>query len=366
MLQKIKGFVCSAKDFTLETMKNHSRRLLSSFLALSLVFLAAVCSTHTFTIFDGQTKYSIPGFSNDASVALKKLPLENSNFEVTKVVSKFLTTDIEISYIIPLTVKIGNNTATYSVRSGLLGNILDNIGIAIDEHDTVSLSLDSYIKSRSSVEITDVDYVTETVYETIPFGSTFEYSSEYDTSTTKLVQDGKVGSKVVTCSVKYINGEKVASTVINEKITEHAIDSKTIVGTTATQYASSGAFKASDVSSISKLDVPEDLLLDANGEPIDYSSKQVLRATAYTHTGNKCSTGVYPKPGYVAVDQKEIPYGTKMYIVSADGKYHYGYAIAADTGGFIYGTRTDMDLFLDTESQCVNFGRRDIIVYFLG
>jgi 3D (Asp-Asp-Asp) domain-containing protein len=78
------------------------------------------------------------------------------------------------------------------------------------------------------------------------------------------------------------------------------------------------------------------------------------------------ATGKYPKPGYVAVDPKEIPYGTKMYIVSADGQYVYGYAIAADTGGFIHGTRADMDLFLDSEQQCVQFGRRDIIVYFVG
>jgi 3D (Asp-Asp-Asp) domain-containing protein len=106
-------------------------------------------------------------------------------------------------------------------------------------------------------------------------------------------------------------------------------------------------------------------LLDENGKPIKYLSKTTLRATAYTHTGNKMATGKYPTPGYVAVDPKEIPYGTKMYIVSADGKYVYGYAIAADTGGFIHDTRADMDLFLDTEAQCVQFGRRDIVVYFV-
>ena len=77
------------------------------------------------------------------------------------------------------------------------------------------------------------------------------------------------------------------------------------------------------------------------------------------------ATGIYPTPGYVAVDPKEIPYGTKMYIVSADGQYVYGYAIAADTGGFIHGDRADMDLFMDTHGQCVKFGRRDIVVYFV-
>ena len=342
MLQKMKGAIASAKDFASNLMKNHSRRLVSSLVALAMVILAGLCSVHTFTVSDGETKYTLKSSSANTESALKMLPLESSDYEVTKVISKFLSTDIEISYIVPLTVKVGSSASTYSVRSGLLRNILDTIGITLDEHDIVSLSLDSFIKSRSSVEITDVEYVAETVYETIKNGST--------------------GTKVMTCSVKYVNGERVSSTIIDETVSEYAIDSMTVVDSSAPHYATNGVISAANVSRISKLDVPEDLFLDANGVPVEYSSKTTLRATAYTHTGNKCSTGVYPTPGYVAVDPKEIPYGTKMYIVSADGKYHYGYAIAADTGGFIYGTRTDMDLFLDTESQCVTFGRRDIIV----
>jgi 3D (Asp-Asp-Asp) domain-containing protein len=105
--------------------------------------------------------------------------------------------------------------------------------------------------------------------------------------------------------------------------------------------------------------------LDENGIPVNYKSSKRVQATAYTHTGNKCSTGVWPKPGYIAVDPKVIPYGTKMYIVSADGKYVYGYAIAADTGGFIKKRPTNVDLFMHTESACRKFGRRDVIIYFL-
>jgi 3D (Asp-Asp-Asp) domain-containing protein len=152
---------------------------------------------------------------------------------------------------------------------------------------------------------------------------------------------------------------------ISEKMGEYSIDDNSVEDATAPLYAGNGVTQANNVSSISKLDAPNDLLLDAEGKPLKYSSKKTLHCTAYTHTGNKMSTGKYPKPGYVAVDPREIPYGTKMYITSADGKYVYGYAIAADTGGFIYNSRTDLDLFLDSESQCVTFGRRDMIVYFV-
>ena len=34
----------------------------------------------------------------------------------------------------------------------------------------------------------------------------------------------------------------------------------------------------------------------------------------------------------MAVDPDVIPYGTKLYITSTDGKFVYGYAVATDTG----------------------------------
>ncbi len=112
--------------------------------------------------------------------------------------------------------------------------------------------------------------------------------------------------------------------------------------------------------------VPEsEILLDEKGLPVHYSSVVKVQATAYTYTGNRCSTGVYPQPGYIAVNPKVIPYGTKMYIVSADGRYKYGYAVAADTGGFIKKRPTNVDLFMASQAACVAFGRRDVYIYFI-
>ena len=116
---------------------------------------------------------------------------------------------------------------------------------------------------------------------------------------------------------------------------------------------------------ISTLAPEDEILLDENGLPVHYTSVVKVQATAYTYTGNRCSTGVYPQPGYIAVNPKVIPYGTKMYIVSADGKYKYGYSVAADTGGFISKRPTNVDLFMTTQAACVAFGRRDVYIYFI-
>ncbi len=363
MLQKIKMLSTEFVSKALTIIKRNIPAAVSLALTVTAVMLTVVCSAHTVTVFDGRRSYTTSGLASDLDSAMADLQL-NNNYEIVNISNHLFSTKVEIDYLIPLTVKIGDSVTTYTVREGKLSDVLCSVGIEIDEYDTLSLSMDSYIGSATTVEITDIDYVTETKTEAIPYGSDVIYSDDYDTNT-RFVTSGKAGTKTVTCSVKYVNGVAVETTVLNEKVTQYAIDKTTVYGTSAPNYAGSGSTKADNVPCISTLDAPDDLLLDANGKPIKYSSKTTLRATAYTHTGNRMATGKYPKPGYVAVDPKEIPYGTKMYIVSADGKYVYGYAIAADTGGFTKGTRTDMDLFFDSENECVKFGRRDIVVYFV-
>ena len=69
--------------------------------------------------------------------------------------------------------------------------------------------------------------------------------------------------------------------------------------------------------------------------------------------------------GGVAVNPNIIPYGSKLYIVSTDGSFVYGYATAVDTGGALMDGSAIVDCFYNTYDECVNFGRRDVNVYVL-
>ena len=364
MLQKTKAFFTRLGKKALETAKKNIPATISVVLTITAVITTFVLSAQSVNIFDGEKNYSVRGSSENIESIVAGLDLKNEKYEIVSVNKGIFATWVDLEYLFPLTVKVGDTKTVYDVRRGKLGDVLKHAGIVVEEHDTLSLSLDTYISEPTTVEMTDVTYAVETVTKTIPYNSDIVFSDKNDTNT-KFTTTGKTGTKTVTCSVKYVNGVKTESTVIDEEITEYAIDSTTVYGTQAPKNTASGIIPASKVASLSKLKAPSDLYINQKGVPVKYSSKKTLRATAYTHTGNACSTGVMPKPGYVAVDPKEIPYGTKMYIVSADGKYVYGYAIAADTGGFIYGSRTDMDLFMNSEAECVKFGRRDITVYFL-
>jgi len=82
-----------------------------------------------------------------------------------------------------------------------------------------------------------------------------------------------------------------------------------------------------------------------------------FEATAYTWTGYRTATGTWPSRGTVAVDPNVIPLGSVLYVEG------YGPAVAADTGGDIKGQR--VDLYMDTEHECWQWGRRKVEVRVL-
>ena len=116
------------------------------------------------------------------------------------------------------------------------------------------------------------------------------------------------------------------------------------------------------ISQISNIDVPDDILFDANGIPLNYSRKLTGKSTAYC-MGHTTATGTSVHPGVVAVDPRIIPYGSKMYIVGSDGTV-YGYSSAEDTGGFIYWNNAPIvDLYMSTTNACYAWGNKQVTVY---
>ena len=105
--------------------------------------------------------------------------------------------------------------------------------------------------------------------------------------------------------------------------------------------------------------------LDASGVPVSYTRCITGRATAY-NGGSRTSTGTRPMQGSVAVNPRQIPYGTRMWIVSTDGSIVYGLGVAEDTGGFIYWNNgPTIDVYLNVESDCDIWGVRNVNIYIL-
>ena len=106
-------------------------------------------------------------------------------------------------------------------------------------------------------------------------------------------------------------------------------------------------------------DVDENV--DYNDEGFSYTAVMSMEATAYLPNDPGCTgitaIGIPATYGVVAVDPGIIPLGSRVYIPG------YGEAIAADTGGAIYGYR--IDLCMEDYYEAMDFGRRTVTVYLL-
>ena len=81
-----------------------------------------------------------------------------------------------------------------------------------------------------------------------------------------------------------------------------------------------------------------------------------LNASAYTHSNNPTASGVMPQVGHCAVDKingQWIPFGTV--IKTEDGRT----LVVTDRFG---GSRNNcLDIFMATEQECWQFGRRNLV-----
>ena len=78
-----------------------------------------------------------------------------------------------------------------------------------------------------------------------------------------------------------------------------------------------------------------------------------LNASAYCETGNRTASGVMPQVGHCAVDKingQWIPFGTV--IRTSDGR------VLTVTDRFGDSRNNCLDIFMATESECWQFGRR--------
>ncbi|MBQ8210831.1 MAG: 3D domain-containing protein [Clostridia bacterium] len=122
------------------------------------------------------------------------------------------------------------------------------------------------------------------------------------------------------------------------------------------------SFEELGLTQMSDIEVPDDILFDENGIPLEYSYKVTGRATAYS-MGTTTATGTSVHEGVVAVNPRNIPYGSTMYIVASDGTV-YGYSSAEDTGSFIYWDNAPVvDLYVNSKSAAYAWGNREVTMY---
>ncbi len=358
MIEKIK--YCLSKLFACRQMRMGCIAVMTAITIAVSTLLG--CSIYTVNIFDGENTYTIRTLNGSVTSALSGVNLKSDRYDIEATEIAGRTTTVEIAYTYPVYITQADKTLEIEFKGGTVADALALAGITTDEFDFVEPALDTEITETVYIDYTDIDYVNGSYTEAIPFTTETVYSNTTLKGEVKTLSSGSEGLKQVNYTEKLVNGVSVEKTVNSTEVITAAVNAKKLVGTKEKPAA---VKTSADVKSVSVLTPSSAIELDANGNPVNYKSKMTVRATAYTYTGNNCATGVAPKPGYIAVNPKVIPYGTKLYIKSPDGKVVYGYAVAADTGGFIRRYPTGVDLFMSSKSACVSFGVRNMEIYIL-
>lgn len=214
-----------------------------------------------------------------------------------------------------------------------LEDILQDAGVELGPKDRVEARFDNRSDKIPELVVVRVNTRIVTEEEKIPFPVKRVEDESLAPGSTRIRQAGQDGVLLKKYEVTTENGKVVKKKELGSEVIKEPVPQITAVGVSSkTKLASRG---------------------------VSLQNKRVLKmiATAYTHTGNPTATGVMPYVGGVAVDPKVIPLGTNLYVEG------YGYAKAVDTGGLIKGNR--IDVFLETEKECYQWGRREVKVYIL-
>ncbi len=292
-----------------------------------------------------------------ATVAMHPLRIMENNLKVLQSATVPVTVFTDIDTVLySVTVKADEKQATVCMQAGkTVADALQASGVTVGDADKLNVAADRLVSEDLAVEVTRVSYKEYQKTFSISYKTEVKYTSELRQGATKVERAGVAGVKTVTYRQYLENGKVVSTEAIKTEVTKEPVNKIVLKGTKVGKVVS---------------EAPFDIALDGAGQPLNYKKKLTGTATAYTtdrgDSGAWTASGRRAQVGVVAVDPRLIPYGTKLWIVSADGKIVYGYAIAGDTGGAVRSGKVLVDLYYDTYGECSRFGRRQMNVYVIG
>ncbi|HEX3026446.1 MAG TPA: 3D domain-containing protein [Clostridia bacterium] len=255
----------------------------------------------------------------------------------------------------PVSITADQKTREVLLAKGTVADALDKAGVTLSPDDQINQPFSKAVVAGMKIKITRVSYQTVTEKRVLPFGVSTSTSPLLKKGSSLLKVRGHNGQETVVKKIKYIDGKAVGATLLRRVVDLSPTNSQVLVGSSAS-------------TPVSVLSPPSWLTLSNRGTPDRYVNVISAVATAYTAgKGAGTASGRRAMAGHVAVDPRVIPYGTRLYIMSSDGDFVYGYAIAADTGEFVYnGSGVDVDLYFNTMAECRKFGKRTVSIYVLG
>ena len=268
-----------------------------------------------------------------------------------------------------ITILQGSKTMEVASYGETVESLLNRLGLILTDRDILSVPVDTVTADGMVITISHTTRVEETYSEIIPFQTVYCYDPSLAEGQQVILTAGVDGQMLITAAVNYVDGKEIGRTVVTENMIRKPVDQVIAIGTyTADPEQSDMPSEPARPESTGRPVISDGTIITPDGEVLTYTGSLKVSATAYHNSDPGCTIYTYMgtlcRVGAIAVDPRVIPLGTRMYIVSDDGKYIYGIAVAEDTGGSIKGNK--IDLYFDSVAECDTFGIRPCTVYFLG
>ena len=339
----------------------------SNFARVLAILLVVIClvgalsqtaqAATTYVITDGDAVTVHTTYASDPAKVLKEAGVALSADDVYTTESVDGVSEIKVQRLQTISVYYGEQVFEVSSFGETLQELLVRLGILVNDSVVVSMPLDTETYNGMEVRVDTIGQNTESYTVEVPFETVYCDDPTLPLGEEKVLVTGKPGQTFCTANVSYVNGQETGRTVFEQTVLVEPVSQVVAIGT---------GEKVGEVND--QPIIGNGVIVLPSGEVLTYTKKDTFLATAYTHMDAGCdeytSNGTRVKWGVVAVDPSVIPYGTRMFIVSNDGKYVYGLSTAEDCGGAIINKR--LDLYMPTLEEAFQFGRRNCTVYFLG
>lgn len=362
------------------------RKRLSTFVRVVSLLLPIVCvvllisqvvfAKNTYVINDGDRVLVHTTYTTDPAEVLTEAGFELGKDDTYTTQEGVGMSEITIQRTQTVGIVYGGKSLTVTTYGDTVVSLLAGQGIVLDENDVVSVPLDAETYDGMTISIDRCFYIEETYTVAVPYATYYTLDESLSKTEQVVLTAGAEGQVQNVDSVSYVNGREVSRnnlmhTVISEPVCR-IVAVGSLEGIPAELILEVAEEPEEDrieaTTGNGKLYIGEGLIITPDGQVLTYTDTLQVVATAYHNTDPGCTIytaiGTLCRVGAIAVDPTIIPYGTRMYIVTNDGRYIYGIAVAEDCGSSIKGNR--VDLYFDSTDECWTFGVRDATIYFLG
>ncbi len=369
--------------------------------AMAGLLSQTVFAQNSYVITDGGNVTVYKTFSSDPDVVLNEAGIELSEEDTYTTTYHDGGYCIDIQRMQTVTVVNQGNRSVMNTYGETVSELLDRMGIELGEDDVLSCDVDMKTYDGMTVKVIHKDVQLLQYEEKIPYETKYYEDPELAPGEEIVLIEGMDGLVRYNAEVTYENGVEVSREILEEDVLTDSVTKLVVRGpnrqitsqpgqnkegsrndgeTEPTSAPDNGATEPTGnntpttavpttptetTAAPSAPSASGGTLTTSSGMTYTYTEAITVSCTAYSCGGSPGYTysGTLARVGAVAVDPNYIPLGTRMYIVSNDGQYVYGYCVAEDIGGGIKGYK--VDLYFDTFAECYQFGVRTCTAYIL-